>query len=226
MTSDISKHLLPACGYSENAKSVEASLRTSGPLASLSPQGGEGLRVRGGAAQTCLSGRVSRALAFVLLLFGITSSSRADDWFRWRGPDLNGISRETNWFKPWPKEGPAIAWKANVGPGYSTVSVADGRVFTCGSTNKTETVTCLAEKTGNIVWQHTYPTAFKPEFYEGGSSGTPTIDGSRVFHLGQMGELFCFDAATGKIIWSNNIVKVTGTKIPTWGLTGAPLVIG
>jgi outer membrane protein assembly factor BamB len=150
----------------------------------------------------------------------------ADDWYRWRGPDLNGISKEQGWFKPWPKEGPKQIWKANVGPGYATVSVSNGRVFTTGSDNKTETITCLDEKTGRALWTHSYATAFVPQFYEGGSSGTPMVDGDRVYHLAQMGELFCLNAASGKVIWSNNVATATGTQIPTWGLTGAPLVHG
>jgi outer membrane protein assembly factor BamB len=167
--------------------------------------------------------RVLLALSFTA--FSVTVVS-ADDWHRWRGPDLNGISKETGWFKPWPKEGPKQVWKANVGPGYATVSVSKGRVFTTGSANKTETITCLDEKTGKPQWTHTYATAFEPQYYEGGSSGTPTADGDHVFHLAQMGELFCLEAASGKVIWSNNIAQATGTKIPTWGLTGAPLVHG
>jgi outer membrane protein assembly factor BamB len=171
-----------------------------------------------------MNARVARWFLFALCFVPLLVS--ADDWYRWRGPDLNGISKETGWFKPWPKEGPKQIWKANVGPGYATVSISKGRVFTTGSANKTETITCLDEKTGKTIWTHTYPTAFVPQFYEGGSSGTPTVDGDRVFHLGQMGEFFCFEAASGKVIWSNNIAKATGTQIPTWGLTAAPLVLG
>lgn len=165
------------------------------------------------------------AVAFAAVLWAGTSA-HAGDWFRWRGPDLNGISKETGWFKPWSGNGPKQIWKANVGPGYSTVSVADGRLFTCGSANKKETVFCLDEKTGKKLWSHTYATAFVPQYYDGGSSGTPTVDKDGVYHLAQMGELFCFEAATGRVVWSNNIVELTGTKVHTWGLSGAPLVDG
>ena len=174
----------------------------------------------------CLSyGSAVRRFAFSFLCLATLSAS-AEDWPRWRGPDLNGISRETGWFKPWPKDGPKQLWRANVDQGFSTVSVSQGRVFTAGSRNNRETIFCLDEKTGSVVWKQTYATKFEPEFYEGGSSGTPTADGAHVFFLGQMGELFCFDAATGRVAWSNNIAKTTSTKIYTWGLTGAPLVQG
>ncbi len=174
-----------------------------------------------------MNARVGRwiFLTFSFAAFSIFNVS-ADDWYRWRGPDVNGISRETGWFKPWPKEGPKQIWKASVGSGYSTVSVAKGRVFTAGATGKKETIACLDEKTGKVIWTLTFTTTFVPQYYEGGSSGTPTVDGDRVFHLGQMGELFCLEAASGKVIWSNNVAQATDTKIPTWGLTGAPFVLG
>src|ERR1043165_5324277 len=126
-------------------------------------------------------------LLFFLSLFSLCSSLHADDWYRWRGPDLNGISKETGWFKPWPHNGPRQIWQANVGMGYSTVSVSKGRVFTCGSEKKTQTVYCLDEKSGHPIWTHSFAPAFEPQYYEGGSSGTPTVDGDLVYHLGQMG---------------------------------------
>jgi outer membrane protein assembly factor BamB len=161
-----------------------------------------------------------------VLSVAVAFASMAEDWPRWRGPEANGISRETGWFKPWPKDGPKQIWKANVGSGFSTLSVASGRVFTTGTVQKKETIVCLDEKTGRTRWQHTYTTSFVPQYYEGGSSGTPIVDADRVFYLGQMGELFCFDAASGRVVWSNNVVSATSTKVPTWGLTGAPFVRG
>jgi outer membrane protein assembly factor BamB len=39
-----------------------------------------------------------------------------------------------------------------------------------------------------------------------------------------MGHLFCFDVATGHIFWQKNLPADFGTKVPAWGLAGAPLV--
>jgi outer membrane protein assembly factor BamB len=35
----------------------------------------------------------------------------------------------------------------------------------------------------------------------GGKLSTPTVDGSVVYTLSKMGDLFCLDAATGKVKW-------------------------
>jgi outer membrane protein assembly factor BamB len=38
--------------------------------------------------------------------------------------------------------------------------------------------------------------------------------------------VFCFEAATGKVVWSKNVQKETEAKIPDWGFAGSPYVAG
>ena len=57
---------------------------------------------------------------------------RAEDWPQWRGPQRNGISTEKGWLDQWPANGPKTAWKAEVGLGFSSFVVAQGRAFTMG----------------------------------------------------------------------------------------------
>jgi outer membrane protein assembly factor BamB len=38
--------------------------------------------------------------------------------------------------------------------------------------------------------------------------------------------LRCFDAASGKVLWSQNIAREHGLGVPTWGFAGAPFVAG
>ncbi len=64
------------------------------------------------------------------------------------------------------------------------------------------------------------------KYYEGGTTGSATFDGDKLYWLSRWGDLFCFEAATGKVVWSRNIQKEEDVKLPTWGFTGAPTVIG
>ena len=154
-----------------------------------------------------------------------TGAAQANDWYRWRGPDLNGISTETGWQTQWPAEGPKQLWKASVGVGFSSMSVSHGRVYTLGNDgDKTETVYCFDAATGAPVWKHSYPCVLDPQFYEGGPSSTPTVDGDRVYTLSRKGDLFCLDAAKGTVVWSKNVHTDLGNEIPTWGFAGSPLV--
>ena len=164
-------------------------------------------------------------------LFAGLAKPAAGDWTRWRGPDLNGISSETGWLAKWPDDGPKRLWKAKVGTGFSSVSVANGKVYTLGNSGRgkgkeKDTVFCFDAATGKAIWSHAYEAKLDPKYYAGGPSGTPTVDGDRVFTLGKRGQLICFGAADGHVVWQKNIATETKGKRPTWGFAGSPLVIG
>jgi outer membrane protein assembly factor BamB len=165
---------------------------------------------------------------FMAMSWLVTSSlmGAGVDWYRWRGPDLNGISKETGWRSTWPAEGPKKLWTAQVGTGFASFSVSAGRVFTTGNANGNDTVFCFDAETGKILWRHTYPHPLDPKYYEGGTSATPTVDGNRVYTLSKRGHLFCLDAASGKVIWSKHLTEDWGMKMPEWGFASSPLVWG
>lgn len=148
----------------------------------------------------------------------------AEDWPQWRGPDRNGISREMGWLDKWPDQGPAIAWKANVGLGFSGIVVSKGRAATVGHENETDTFFCLDAISGKQLWKHSYPAELGDKYYEGGSTGAPTFDGDRLYWLSRWGDLFCFEAASGKIVWQRQLQKEMEARVPTWGFSGAPTV--
>ena len=126
----------------------------------------------------------------------------------------------------WPAEGPKQLWKASVGAGFSSVAVASGRLYTMGVVAGQETVWCLDVLTGQEVWKHPYPYVFKPQYYEGGSSVTPTVDGDHVYSIGQSGELNCFEAASGKVVWARNLPKELDVVVPMWGFASSPYIEG
>jgi outer membrane protein assembly factor BamB len=162
---------------------------------------------------------------FLFLLVGVNVAI-ADDWPQWRGPAHNGISQEKGWLAEWPDQGPPIAWKANIGLGFSSFVVASGKAVTAGHADGKDTVFCFDAISGKEIWKQSYPSDLGDKFFEGGTTGSPTIDGDHVYWLSRWGDLFCFELATGKIVWNRQIQTETGIKIPTWGFTGAPLVLG
>jgi len=168
-----------------------------------------------------------QCLDLLILLAGLMAwNAHALDWPRWRGPDLNGISKETGWLATWPAEGPKQLWKANVGIGFSSIAVSQGRAYTMGNQANQDTVFCFDAETGKEVWKHTYPAKLGAQSYEGGPHATPTVEAGRVYTLSKWGEIVCLDGETGKSIWSKNVARESGAKVPTWGFAGSVLVQG
>jgi outer membrane protein assembly factor BamB len=146
----------------------------------------------------------------------------AEDWPNWRGPRFDGVSNEKLPDKL-PDE-PSVVWKAKVGTGFSTVSVARGRVFTMGNANGTDTVWCLDAATGELIWKHDYPCELDPLYYEGGPGATPTVHGDSVFTLSKKGHAFRLNFETGAVRWSRDLVGDHGFELPEWSFASSPFI--
>ena len=161
---------------------------------------------------------------------GLAGFAEAGDWPRWRGPNINGISDETGWQAKWSDDGPKRLWKAKVGTGFSSVTVANGRAYTMGNSGRSrgkeqDTVFCFDAATGKELCSHSYGAKLDPKYYDGGTSATPTIDSDKVYTLSKDGLLMCFEAAEGKIIWQKDVARAVKAKRPTWGFASSPVII-
>ena len=91
-----------------------------------------------------------RLLALAPLLLACGLARAADDWPEWRGPQRDGISRESGWAPNGAREN---LWERAVDLGYSAVSVADGRLFTPGHDVEAglDALWCLQPETGAVL---------------------------------------------------------------------------
>ena len=161
--------------------------------------------------------------AFVAVL---SATTFAADWPQWRGPNRDGLSAETGLLASWPAGGPRVLWRATgLGEGYSSMSVAGGRVYTQGQSGAQEFVIAFDVKTGARVWITPTGRTFR-ESRGNGPRGTPTIDGDRLYAMAADGTVVCLEAASGKMIWSQNVVEKYGGSIIPWGMSESPLVDG
>jgi outer membrane protein assembly factor BamB len=152
----------------------------------------------------------------------------AADWPQWRGPSRDGISTETGLIDRIPAEGPKLVWKSTgLGAGFSTVSVADGRIYTCGDRADSSFVFALNAKDGKQVWAARLGKPGAPGW--GGFAGpraTPTVSGDLLFTVDQWGELVCLSTADGTEKWRKHFEQDFGGKRPEWGFSESPLVDG
>ncbi|HEX6715520.1 MAG TPA: PQQ-binding-like beta-propeller repeat protein [Pyrinomonadaceae bacterium] len=169
---------------------------------------------------------LSLAIVALLAMVQAAAAQSAANWPQWRGPNRDGISKETGLLKQWPTEGPPLVWKASgAGRGYSSFAVVNGKLYTMGLRGDREFVIAIDTATGKEVWATPHGSAFHNDRGDG-PRGTPTIDGDRLYALGGNGDLSALDARTGKIIWSKNILKEFGGRNITWGISESPLVLG
>lgn len=174
-----------------------------------------------------LHGALEVAVAVLCIL--AASSARAADWPQFRGPDRDAISKETGLLAQWPEGGPSLVWKATgVGDGHSSVSVAGGRVYTMGDGADGSYVHALDEQSGKHLWSTKLGKAGGGEDTTPNRTGarcTPTVDGNKLYVLGQYGELACL-TTDGKEIWRADLVKDYGGRVNRWAYAESPLVDG
>lgn len=152
-------------------------------------------------------------------------SGKKGFWPRWSGPRSDLISREKEWSANWPKSGLRVSWEVNVGTGFSSVSVADGRLYTMGHQKGRDHVFCFDATTGKQLWSYDYRCQLVDNLHDGGPGSTPTLDGDRVYTLSREGHLFCFDAVSGEVRWSLELQEKLGIAMPEWGFTCSPLIV-
>ncbi len=121
-------------------------------------------------------------------------------------------------------QGKNFAVNIDVGPGWSSFSVAGKLLFTQEQRGTKETVACYAADTGREVWTQQIESRFDDTLGGPGPRATPTIADGSLFVMGATGHLMRLDPKTGHIVWQTDLRKVAGRKPPMWGFCSSPLV--
>ena len=168
----------------------------------------------------------SIAAVLVCGLWCLAAAAAGDEpfWPQFHGANRDNLSTETGLLKQWPEEGPKLLWTTKgLGHGFAGVSIADGLMVTAGNIDDDTVITAL-DTEGRIRWQVTNGKAWhRPT---GGTRGTPTIDGGRLYHESPHGDVVCLDAKTGQKHWGLNLLKTFHSKNITWALSESLLIDG
>ena len=154
----------------------------------------------------------------------------ADDWPQYGGPKRDCIWRESGIVDTLPTGLLPRAWSTPLGEGYAGPAVAGDKVFVTDFIERRnkdgkERVQCLNAANGDVLWSHAWPVRYDIA-YDAGPRATPTVDGDRVYVVGAVGNLFCFNTADGKILWQKDYQQEYGTVLPQWGTASHPLIEG
>ena len=184
-----------------------------------------------------------RVVTLSAAILAAPALARADDWPQWMGPNRDNVWRETGIVDKFPDGGPKVVWRTPIAAGYSGPAVANGKVYVTdrvlakGADNpedpfdtktkvaSSERVLCLDVKTGKELWKHEYDCPYQIS-YPAGPRCTPTVHGDKVYTLGAMGNLICFEADSGKVVWQKDLLKEYKTKPALWGYAAHPLIDG
>lgn len=175
-------------------------------------------------------------------LTAVASPALAADWYQWRGPEQDGVSREKNLPEKWSSEGENLVWHNEIG-GMSSPIVMNGYLYTftrvgevpAGNASSPtfdpgpqtqEALVCVDARTGKMVWQHLenmYVTD-DPFHRLGWSNCIGDPKSGRVYGLGAQNQLVCLDGKTGKVIWKRQMTEEFGMITTFGGRTPSPAI--
>ena len=173
------------------------------------------------------------ALALVESSGTVRGQSAAASWLQWGGQTRDFMSDSKGLASSWPAGGPKKLWSRTLGDGHSSIVAENGRLYTLyrlitksaqGTTHE-EAVAAFDATSGKTLWEFKYPAPVAGiDFTQGyGPHSTPLIVGNRIYATSSRSEVFALDKATGKRLWSHDMVKEF-RAVPTGrGYTCSPI---
>ncbi|MGH7134557.1 MAG: PQQ-binding-like beta-propeller repeat protein, partial [Pirellulales bacterium] len=153
------------------------------------------------------------------------------DWPTWRGPEQNGISRETGLVDDWDLEGDNVLWKSTALGSRSTPIVMRGKIYTIcrhepGTSREQEKVVCADAATGDVLWENRFNVFLSdvPKERIGWSccAGDPAT--GRIYAMGVCDYFQCLDGETGETLWSHSLSEEYGFLSTYGGRTNVPVI--
>lgn len=153
------------------------------------------------------------------------------DWPHWRGPEMNGISREKGLVSTWSPEGENLLWKKPELATRSTPIVMRGKLYLLcrhkpETTSEGEKVVCVDAATGEPIWENAFNVFLTdaPAERVGWSCVAGDQETGNVYALGLCDYFQCLDGTTGKTLWARSLSEEYGMISTYGGRTNMPLV--
>jgi outer membrane protein assembly factor BamB len=159
-------------------------------------------------------------------------NAKPGDWPHWRGPEMNGISREKGLPESWdPDSGENVIWENKGLASRSTPIAMNGKLYLLtrekpGTEHEGEKVICADAATGKTLWENRFNVFLSdvPDTRVAWSCVTGDTETGNVFALGVCGLFQCIDGETGKTKWSHSLSEEFGLLSTYGGRTNVPIV--
>jgi len=146
-------------------------------------------------------------------------------WPRFRGSDYDNIIKDvTPIADSWGTSGPPVVWKYKLGEGYSAPVIHKSRVYLLDYDEKkrADMLRCFSLKTGKELWRRWYNVALKRN--HGMSRTIPAVTDKYLVTIGPKCHVMCVNPLSGDLLWSIDMEKEYGTKVPYWYTGQCPLI--
>ncbi len=167
------------------------------------------------------------ALMVALALPVAVAAEPTESWTQWGGPRHDFKAPAEGVADSWGEHGPKVLWTRELGDGYSTILVEDGRLYTMYRAGDQEAVICLDAATGETIWEHRYdhdPHEGHVTQFGVGPRATPLISGDRIYTIGVAGMMHSLNKHTGEVVWGHNLWgEVFGGNKLAHGYASSPI---
>ena len=153
-----------------------------------------------------------------------TVPAQATGYPQFLGPDRSGVLGDIPLRRDWDSQPPKVVWRQPVGLGWSAFAVSERHAITQEQRREDELIVCYDLQTGRALWAHTNHVRFIESMGGDGPRATPTIRQERVYAMGATGILDCLEEATGRLIWTRDVLHENHLSNITWGDSCSPLL--
>ena len=163
-------------------------------------------------------------LYLILCILTLSFSGYVQTTAQWHGPDRSGCYPEKNLLYSWPSEGPAMLWKTElIGNGYGSPTITANRIYITGEIDTTGFLFAFNLQ-GSLQWKSAYGKEWVVNYQ--GSRCAPTVVGDLIYVCSGLGDITCFDAASGVNKWSVDMIHDLHGRFTLFGHAESSLIDG
>ena len=156
----------------------------------------------------------------------VDTRSGGTPWPQWGGPARNFVTDAPGLASTWPVAGPRRIWQRPLGDGFSAIVTDGTTLYTLYRQGTDDLAVALDGATGATKWETRYAAPFNETCSERlgpAPRAAPLIAGDRPVTISAGGLMKAFDRASGRTLWSQDLLAATSEAVRACGYSTSPL---